>query len=619
MSNTTPLAAQSGLTAKVGGLFYGGDYNPDQWDEQTWQEDMRLMKKAGVNLACFPVWNWVRIQPREGEYDWGFVDTIVEMLAANDIYLDLATPTASPPAWMSHRYPEILPVDDKGIRMAYGSRQTFCPTNATFRAFCRDISERMAQRYGKHPYLAAWHINNEYSQLVGSCHCSSCEAAFRQWLARKYGALDRVNEAWGTTFWGNTYGDWDEIISPRYTAHQHNPAQVLDYRRFISDAYLAHFTMEAEVCRQHSPGIPVTTNFLHGYRYLNYSQWAEHLDFVGVSCFPDSTPGAYPGSMTFSHTKMRGLTRGRPFVVLEQAASGVSWRDINYNMEPRAMRLKSYQALAHGSDGLCFFQWRASLSGAEKFHSAMVPHAGENTRTFRDVCELGSELKRIPEIIGSEVVARTALLYDYESLWAVEQDPRPTQLLSYGAALNAHYFALWEQNITCDMVFGTDDDMDLTRYDVLIAPVMYILQPGIEDKIRRFVESGGALVTTFCSSLVNPNDRVFRGGAPGPLADLFGLRISEYEPINPENLTRIRFNDADTFPGLPDELECQVWADIITCDTAKPLATYSTSTTAARPPLRSMTTAKGVSTTLAPCWTATLSRSSCANSPPAGA
>lgn len=562
------------FTSRVGQIFYGGDYNPDQWDEATWQEDMELMKQAGVNLITIGTWNWVRINPREGEYDFSFWDTIIGMLHDNGIYVDLSTPTASPPPWMSKKYPEILPVMSNGQRWAYGSRQTFCPSSPRLLDFTKDVTQRIAERYGKHPALAAWHLNNEYSQFVVQCYCELCEQRFREWLKEKYGSLEAVNQAWGTEFWGNTCGEWDEIISPRDTAHQQNPAKLLDYKRFTSDNYMVNYLEEVKICRELSPGVPITTNFLYEYDNLDYYRWSQIVDFVAVSSFPDPAPGESRGIAPFSHAKMRGHKHGAPFVILEQAANNVNWRETNSNKAPGIMRQWSMQSLGHGADGLCFFQWRASRSGAEKFHSAIVSHCGADTRVFREICALGEELEKLDVIRGSLVKNRVAMVFDYESWWAAEYKPGPTELLEYNEQLKKYYLALWEQNLGCDLVFGTDPEFDLSGYDVLIAPIMYILHPGMAEKIRAFVERGGTFLTTWSSCMVDEDDRVFLGGTPGPLRDVLGMWIEEFETLFPEAENGIKMESSD-LAGVRDEGPCKIWADIIRLDNAECLARYT--------------------------------------------
>ncbi len=561
------------FTDKVGKIFYGGDYNPDQWSEDVWKEDMRLMKAAGVNMVSIGMWAWAHIQPKEGAWDWTFMDKIMNMFAENGIYVDLATPTAAHPNWLSKKYPEVLPVMADGMRMSYGSRQTFCPSSKKLLNFNAKITRKIVERYKDHPTLAAWHIGNEYSHLVILCHCDTCESNFRKWLKVKYKSLDGVNEAWGTVFWSNTYGEWNEIISPKITAHQHNPAHLLDYKRFMSDIYLHSMKAEANICREVTPQIPITTNYLYEFNNLDYFKWSQEIDFVAVSSFPDTKPGEHIGKPPFSHAKMRGLKRQTPFVILEQAANNVNWRDANNNKKPGIMRLWSYQGLAHGSDGLCFFQWRASLKGAEKFHSAMVPHAGEDTRIHQEIKQLGNELPKIKEIIGSTIDAKVAILFDYESWWALDNKPGTTSFLDYNKQVQKFYLGLHEMNIPCDMVFSIDTELDVSKYDIVMAPAMYIVQPGIADKIKTFVKNGGTFLTNFSSCMVDENEAVFEGGYPGPLRDVLGFWVEEYESIlegvdNSVKLSNKLGGKKETYPAT-------IWADILRLEGAKALGKWT--------------------------------------------
>ncbi len=561
------------FTDTVGEIFYGGDYNPDQWSEEIWQEDMRLMKAAGVNMVSIGMWAWAHIQPKEDVWNWTFMDKIMNMFAEHGIYVDLATPTAAQPNWLSKKYPEILPVMADGMRMSYGSRQTFCPTSEKLLGFNAEITRRIVERYKDHPTLAAWHIGNEYSHLVILCHCESCESIFRTWLKAKYKNLDGVNEAWGTVFWSNTYGEWDEIISPKITAHQNNPCHLLDYKRFTSDAYLASFQNEADICREITPDIPITTNYLYEFNNLDYFKWSQQIDFVAVSSFPDTKPGEHIGKPPFSHAKMRGLKRGEPFVILEQAANNVNWRDANNNKKPGIMRLWSYQGLAHGSDGLCFFQWRASLKGAEKFHSAMLPHAGADTRIHKEIKQLGAELPKIKEIIGSRVHSKIAILFDYESWWALDNKPGTTTFLEYNNQVQKFFLALHEMNIPCDIVFATDPELSFKDYDILIAPAMYIIQPGVANKIKAFVKKGGSFLTNFSSGMVDETEAVFEGGYPGPLRDLLGFWVEEFESIleGVDNSVKL----SNKLGGKKESYPATIWADILRLETAKSIGKWT--------------------------------------------
>jgi len=550
-----------------------GDYNPDQWPEEVWKEDMCLMKQAGVNMVSFGMWAWTHIQPKEGVWDWMFMDKIMDMLSENNIYVYLATPTAAQPNWLSKNYPEVLPVMNDGVRMSYGSRQTFCPSAPKLLEFNAAVTRRLAERYKDHPTLAAWHVGNEYSHQVILCHCEYCEDNFRKWLKAKYKTLDTVNEAWGNVFWNNTYGEWDEIISPKVTAHQHNPSHLLDYKRFMSDIYLESFLVEAHICREITPDIPISTNYLYEINNLNYSKWSREIDFVTVSFFHNNEPGERIGKPPFSLAKMRGFKHGKPFVILEQAANNINWREANSSKKPGVMRLWSYQALAHGADGLCFFQWRASLKGAEKFHSAMVPHAGENTRVFREIEGLGKELPKIKEIIGSRIEAKVAILFDFESLWALEHKPGTTNYLIYNEQVQKFYLALHEQNIPCDFVFGTDPDLSFDGYDLIIAPAMYIIQPGVADKVKAFVNNGGTFLTNFSSCMVDENESVFEGGYPGPLRDVMGFWVEEFESILEGVDNSVKFTGE--FDGIKGKYKASIWADILRLDTANSLGKWT--------------------------------------------
>ncbi|CAM5427323.1 hypothetical protein SALBM217S_02965 [Streptomyces griseoloalbus] len=354
-----------------GRLLHGGDWNPEQWPEETWQEDVRLMREAGVNSVTLGVFSWSRIEPRPGERDFGWLDRLMDLAHDHGIGVVLATPTASPPPWMGRLHPDTLPADADGHTELWGGRQHFSHSSATYRRLAAAITEDLAARYAGHPALTLWHINNEYCTYD---HGDEAAARFRTWLRHRHGTLDALNTAWGTAFWSQTYGDWAEVLPPRRTHYLKNPAQVLDFRRFTSDMLLECFTAERDIVRRHTPQVPVTTNVMPLWSGLDAWRWAEEQDVVSVDLYPDPDDpfGAQHGALVQDMT--RSQARG-PWMLMEQAAGAVNWRPVN-RPKPRGLnRLWSLQAVARGADAVCSFQWRQSRQGAEKFHSGMLGHA----------------------------------------------------------------------------------------------------------------------------------------------------------------------------------------------------------------------------------------------------
>ncbi len=549
-------------------LYFGGDYTPEHFPAEVLKEDMRLMKKAGVNIATLNVFTWGLLQPDENTWRFGWLDKILDTLAANGIFADLGTATASTPAWMAKKYPEILPIDEKGLTLHHGSRQCFNPNSPAYRKLSASLVRKIAERYKDHPALCMWHVNNELSQLVNYDFSEITIRKFRNWCRKKYGTLENLNTTWGLHFWANTIHAWDELMPPLRTAHQVNTSLLLDWKRFTDECYREVAREEIAILREITPKIPITTNFLYEFKTLDYFAWADLVDFISVSSFPDPKPTTHPGEAALSHDLMRGL-KDQPFVLLEQAPSQVNWRRANMNKRPGVMRLWSHQGMAHGSDAFLFYQWRASVHGSEKFHSAMVPHVGENSRIFREMTQFGNELPRLSEVVGSDVKADVALVLDYNTWWTVEFSPGPTALLKYLDLLQAYHFPLFEQNITTDII---PFDRNPGRYKVVIAPLLYMIKPGFAETIEKFVADGGTFVTTFFSGVVNEHDEVFSGGYPGPLSKVLGLKVEEFDALKPYVKNSLVLKDA--LGDLRGEFESRLWCDILQLGTAEPLADY---------------------------------------------
>lgn len=412
-------------------IWYGGDYNPEQWPREVWDEDVRLMQRGGVNLATVAVFSWARLEPRPGEYDFAWLDDVLDTLHAGGIRVDLATATASPPPWMAKQHPETLPVTEHGVRLGVGSRQQYCPSSPVYRARALRLVERMVERYAGHPALELWHVNNEYGCHVSHCYCDVSAAAFRTWLESRYGSIDELNRAWGTAFWSQRYDAFDEVEPPRAAPSFRNPTQLLDFDRFSSDELLACYRAEVEVIRAGSD-VPITTNFMGFFKAVDYWEWAKHVDVVSDDTYPDPADPDSPAYAAMVRDLMRSLGGGAPWLLMEQSPSAVNWRARNAPKAPGQMRAWSFQSVARGADGILFFQWRQSKAGSEKFHSGMVPHGGTDTRVWREIEQLGGELRDLsaPDIglEGSSVPASVAIALDWDSWWAIEQPASPTSV-----------------------------------------------------------------------------------------------------------------------------------------------------------------------------------------------
>ncbi len=549
-------------------LLYGGDYNPEQWPEAVWLEDARLMREAGVNLVSVGIFSWAKLQPSEKTYDFGWLDRVLDILADHGVHVCLATATASPPPWMSKKYPDVLPVDANGVTLYPGSRQHYSPCSPTYRRLATALVKKLALRYRHHPALAAWHLNNEYACHLPECHGEATTKAFRAWLKRRYRTIDALNHAWGTTFWSQVYTAWNEIFTPRRAPYHCNPTQQLDYRRFYSDAMLELHCAEKEIVRAITPGVPVTTNFMGFFKTLDYRRWAGEVDFVAWDSYPDPLPGMEPERVgAVGHDLMRSLKNDRPFVLMEQASSAVNWRAINGPKAPGRMRLGSLQAVARGGDGVMFFQWRASKAGAEKFHSGMVQHVDPSvSRVFAEIKQLGAELKALAPVAGSLVRARVAIVFDWHAWWAVETESKPGRIDYAGWAQELHRY-FYARNIAVDFVHP---GAKLDAYALAIAPALYLLTKADAESLSAFVQRGGTLLATYFSGIVDEHEHIVLGGYPAWLRSVLGLWVEEWAPYAEGQSNGVRFNG-----GRGAVVKAGHWCDVVHLEGAKALATYT--------------------------------------------
>jgi beta-galactosidase len=564
-------------------LLYGGDYNPEQWPEAVWLEDVRLMKACGVNFVSVGIFSWARLQPAENRWDFGWLDRVMDLLAKNGIGVCLATATASPPPWLSKKHPDVLPVTAEGVTLQIGSRQQYSPSSRTYRKFAAALVKKLAQRYGQHPALAAWHINNEYACHMQECHGEDSTRAFRGWLRAKYRTLGALNAAWGTAFWSQAYGDWEEILTPRRAPYHSNPTQCLDFKRFTNDAFLELYHLEAAILRAATPHVPVTTNFMGFFKPLDYRAWAPAIDFVAWDSYPDpldEKAARHTGAV--GHDLMRSLKPDRPFVLMEQATSAVNWRPVNFPKRPGLMRLQSLQVLARGGDGVMFFQWRASKAGAEKFHSGLVQHVPPaQSRVFAEVTALGAEMKQLAPVAGSLTRNRVAIAFDWHAWWAVELESKPGRI-DYAAWAQALHRWFYQHNIGVDFVHP---GASLAAYDLVLAPALYLLPAASAENLTAFVARGGTLLATYFSGIVDEHEHVVTGGYPARLRDVLGLWVEEWAPYPEGRTNRVRYG-ART-------VGCDHWCDLLHLEGAKALATYAGDFFAGRPAVTRNTHGRG--------------------------
>lgn len=547
-------------------FIYGGDYNPNQWSKDIWQEDMQLFKKAHINSATINVFSWSKIQPSENSYDFKELDEIIQLLSDENYFIILATSTGALPAWMYKRYPEVARVDYEGRSHKFGQRYNACPNSLVYQKFAKRLVKKLAERYGNHPNISCWHVNNEYG---GECYCEKCERAFQVWVKDKYKTIDSVNQAWNMEFLGHTLYDFDEIVAPNRLSEGIGTDKTafagisIDYKRFISDSLLNNFKMEKTAIHKFDTKTPITTNLMGTYKGLDYFKWAKELDIVSWDNYP-----AYntPWSMVaMTHVLMRGL-KNQPFMLMEQTPSQQNWQAYNSLKKPGQMRAQSYQTIAHGADTIQFFQLRRSVGACEKFHWAVIEHCGhEETRVFKECEQLGAELSQLSEVINSQNSSEVGIVFDWDNYWALEYTSGPNVDLTYVEQIHQYYRYFYEQNISVDMI---PVDADFTKYKVVIAPVLYMIKAGMQKALENFVQNGGTLLTTFMSGIVDQSDNAYLGGYPGPLRKLAGIWVEETDALAPEQTNTLQFNDHT-------ESKCSLICDIIHLETASSLANYT--------------------------------------------
>ncbi|MFF5077502.1 beta-galactosidase [Actinoplanes sp. NPDC000266] len=543
-------------------ITLGCDYNPEQWPAEVWAEDVALMRTAGISLVAVNIFGWSDLEPRSGEYDFKQLDRIVELLHQNDIKINLGTATASPPPWLGARHPEILPMAADGTRRYPGGRQAWCPSSPVFREHALALTEQVAQRYGRHPALALWHVSNELGCHNALCYCDASAERFRAWLADRYETVDGLNAAWGTSFWSQRYGEWSEVLPPRAALSLRNPAQMLDFHRFSSDELLGYYEAEAAVLRRHS-SVPVTTNFMvtAHIRNMDYWRWAPRMDVIANDHYLDHRLGQPAAELSFAADLTRGLAGGKPWMLMEQSTGAVNWQPVNLAKAPGEMLRNTLTHVARGADAVCFFQWRASSQGSEKFHSALLPHAGTETEQWREVLELSAVLRKLGEVAGTTVRTETAVIFSWEAWWAAEQEGRPSTAVNYLDQVHAVHGGLRDLGVTADVI---SPDGDLSAYAQVIVPCLYLVTDEQAAAIQKYVERGGRVLVTFFSGIADRDDRIRPGGYPGAFRDLLGVTVEEFAPLKP-----------GTTVTLDDGSKAALWTERLRTTGAEVVARYA--------------------------------------------
>ncbi|WP_373192010.1 beta-galactosidase [Enterococcus sp. RIT-PI-f] len=556
-------------------ILFGGDYNPNQWPKEIWEEDIRIFKKASINSATVNVFSWAKIQPSENCYDFEELDQIIEKLSTEGFDIVLATSTAALPAWMFKKYPEVARTDYDGRHHKFGQRHNACPNSLVYQTYAERLATKLAERYGENPQVTCWHINNEYG---GECYCDNCEKAFRVWLKDKYHTIEALNKAWNMEFWGHTVYEWDEIVLPNALSEGIGYDKTafagisIDYRRFNSDSLLKNYMMERDAIRKIDPTTPITTNLMGTFKGLDYFKWAKEMDLVSWDNYPSyNTPWSL---VAMTHDLMRGLKQ-QPFMLMEQTPSQQNWQPYNSLKKPGQMRAQSYQTIAHGADTIQYFQLRRSIGACEKFHGAVIEHVGhEDTRVFRETAALGAELAQLSDIIGTQTQAQVAVIFDWDNYWALEYTSGPTVDLKYVEQIHRYYRYFYDQNIAVDLV---PVDADLSKYKLVAAPVLYMIKEGMQERLTDFVKQGGALLTTYMSGIVDQSDNVHLGGYPGPLRELAGIWVEEIDALAPEQSNGVSLVNEE-LTGTSNLV-----SDLIHLENAEALAHYTSNFYAGMP------------------------------------
>ncbi len=555
------------------GIAYGGDYNPEQWGRDVWREDVALMREAGVDLVSVGIFSWALIELREGEFDFDWLDELLDLLHANGVSVDLGTPTASPPAWFFADHPDARVITADGTVMGFGSRGMASHSSTAYREAIVRIAGALAERYADHPAVVMWHVHNEYGVPVGEDFSPQSVAAFREWLRERYGDLDGLNRAWGTAFWGQHYTDWAHVGAPAAAPSVVNPAQRLDFHRFTDHQLLQCFIAERDAIRAHAAQ-PITTNFMANQSWTtDLWTWAREVDIVADDHYLWAADPEGEIGLAIAADLSRSVGGGAPWILMEHSTSAVNWQPRNIAKRPGEMARNSLTHLGRGADAILFFQWRASRSGAEKFHSAMIPHAGTGSRVWREVVELGAMLDRLDEVQGSRVLADVAILWDFESFWAQDLEWRPSVELDHRERIRAFYEPLWRAGITIDFAHP---GQDLSAYKLVIAPAQYLLSTADAANLTRYVEAGGTLLVSFFSAIVDEHDAVHAGGFGAPLEPALGVRVEEFLPL--------REGDGVTleWPG-ENGLAADAWTEDLVMSGAEAIATYVDGPGAGRP------------------------------------
>lgn len=565
-------------------LLHGADYNPDQWLSQPdiLEKDIAMMKETKCNVMSVGIFSWSKLEPAEGEYQFGWLDSVLDTLYASGIYVFLATPSGARPAWVSEKYPEVLRTNKDLTKNLHGERHNHCVSSPEYLRLTGNINKQLAKRYAHHPAVLAWHISNEYG---GDCHCDICQQAFRDWLKQKYQTLDNLNQRWWSAFWSHEYSSWSQIHSPGPLGEQSVHGLNIDWRRFMSEQVALFCRHEIQTVKAFNPTMPATTNFHGVFNDYDYWRLAQEVDFISWDSYPEWHKTQQQENIAsytaFTFDLMRSLKPGLPFLLMESTPGTTNWQAVSKLKRPGMHLLSAMQAIAHGSDSVQYFQWRKSRGSVEKLHGAVVDHVGHlNTRVGRDVKQVGAALEKLAPVAGGDYRAEVAMVYDWDNRWAVNDAAGPRNCgIHFEETVQQHYQALWQQSIPVDIVC---QQSDLSAYRVIVAPMLYMVNEAFAERVNKFVAAGGVFIATYWTGIVNTDDLCFTTGFPGPLRDVLGIWSEEIDGLYDGETNQISMTSS-TWHSPGREYECRELCDLIHAETAEVLGVYQQDFYAGRP------------------------------------
>lgn len=547
-------------------MLLGVDYYPEQWEAERLEEDLDGIVELGCNVIRIGEFAWHVMEPEEGRFDFSFFDRVIKKAGERGLSIIFGTPTAAPPAWLAHRYPDVLSVDENGLRRAFGGRHVACYSSPDYLEHCEKITRALLEHYRGEERIAAWQIDNELGhEGSDKCFCSNCRRRFQNFLSAKHGDVSRLNAAWGTVFWGQEYDSFEEIPLPTVTIAPHNPALRLDWERFCGENIRSFADAQVKLIRDIMPGALIIHDFPGGglSKSLDYPALAALLDKAAYNNYPvwgGQMHPLPPSEIAFGLDHMRGL-KGENFWITE-AIMGAQGHDLTgYLPRPGQAKLWSWQAMAHGCEGLLYFRYRGAAKGAEQFCYGIIDPDNVKGRRFYEAQSFFTEVREFENELKTPIHRGAAILYDYDSLASLRIQPQ-SRLLDGERELKRLHGSLYRLGIGADVIPA---QRDFSVYSLVLAPCMTVTDADFRRRLCEFVENGGVAVLSFRTSVKDRNNNlVFGERLPVGLCELLGMHVAECESLASE-----------------DELELSsggragVFREMLEPDTAETLCRYA--------------------------------------------